>query len=275
MSRWHVWLGCLAWMFVCVSSPTFAQLAADPPEYTAAIREALAEYNDGNYPEARALFLRAHELQPSARTLRGLGISAFALRQYEDATGKLEAALASTAKPLDGKLRVDTEDLLRRSYNFVGRYELGLAPSNAQLLIDGAETDLRSGQRLLLSIGRHYLEARAPAYESDKRTLDVAGGENTGLSFTLTQIPVQPIVAAPVVPTPVQVAQAAPVDPAVRSDEPRRPLYKNPWLWTGVGVAVAAIVIGVSVGATRGGDSVAGIQRTGNTPAMGGIIEVP
>lgn len=131
MSRWRVLLGCLAWLVTCVASPTSAQVSADSSECTAIIREALAEFDDGNFPESRALLLRAHALQPSARTLRGLGISAFALRQYEDATLKLEEALASTVKPLDGKLRADTESWLQRAYGFVGRYLLGMEPSRA------------------------------------------------------------------------------------------------------------------------------------------------
>jgi hypothetical protein len=274
MSRWRVIFGCLAITLVCVPLPTSAQVLVDSPRYTATIREALAEFEDGHFPEARALFQRAHELQPSARTLRGLGISAFELREYEDATVRLEEALASTVKPLDGKLRSDTESLLHRTYGFVGRYVLGLEPHFAQLLVDGAETDVRAGQRLLLSIGRHQLEARAPAYESDRRTLDVTGGENVGLSFTLTQIPVAPIVTVPLAPTALQVVQAAPAAAPARADEPRRPLYKNPWLWTGVVVVVAAIVIGASVAATRDRTSIAGVSKTENTPGNG-IIWVP
>jgi hypothetical protein len=30
----------------------------------------------------------------------------------------------------------------------------------------------------------------------------------------------------------------------------RRPLYKNPWLWTGVGVAAAGLTVGLVVGLT-------------------------
>lgn len=231
------WLG----LVFCLLVPTaLAQVPPDSPEYTAAVREALAEFDAGHFQEARALFLRAHTLQPSARTLRGLGISAFELRDYEDAARKLEGALGSRVKPLEGALRSDTQQLLERAYGFVGRFELAMEPSFAHLLVDGAESDVRAGQRLLLSIGRHQLEARAPAYESDRRTLDVAGGEHTGLSFSLTKLPVAPVVIAPVVELPREPAPSPP-----RMDEPRtdRPLYKNPWIWTATGVAVVAIVV--------------------------------
>jgi hypothetical protein len=280
MSPWRVRRHCstlLAALWFAVSSPTSAQSASDSRDYNMLVREALAEFDDGNFPESRALFLRAHELQPSARTLRGLGVAAFALREYEDATRKLEEALASTVKPLDGQLRQETQNLLERAYGFVGRYELGLSPLHALILVDGAETDLHHGDRLLLSIGRHTLEARAPGYESDRRTVDVAGGENTGLSFSATLLPPAPIVApAPVVvvATPLEAARAAtpvpaPIMASPRSDRP--PLYKNPWLWAGVGTAVVIVVVAVSVAATRDRSSIAAVDPTSNSL---GVIEV-
>lgn len=279
MSPWRVRFGCAALLFalvLAVSSHTSAQSQYDSRNYSMLVREALAEFDDGNFPESRALFLRAHELQPSARTLRGLGVAAFALREYQDATLKLEEALDSTVKPLDGKLREETQSLLQRAYGFVGRYELGLSPLHALILLDGAETDLHHGDRLLLAIGRHTVEARAPGYESDRRTLDVAGGENTGLSFSATLLPPPPVVAAPVpvVATPAEAARAAPPSPApllagLRSDKP--PLYKNPWLWAGVGTAVVIVVIAASLAATRDHTSLADVDQTGNSL---GVIRV-
>jgi hypothetical protein len=236
MFRLAAWFGLFVWL---TGSAASAQLVTDSPEYTATVQEALAEFDDGHFQEARALFLRAHALQPSARTLRGLGISAFEMREYDDAARKLEGALASQVKPLDGALRIETQQLLERAYVFVGRYELGMQPSFAHLIVDGAESDLRAGQRVLLSIGRHQLEAHAPAYESDKRTLDVAGGEHAGLSFTLVKLAPPPVVLAPTAATPSRAVPAArPSDPP-RTD---RQLYENPWLWTATGVAVVAIV---------------------------------
>lgn len=240
MYRLAAWLGLFSWFIVSAAS---AQVATDSPEYTATIQEALGEFADGHFQEARALFLRAHALQPSARTLRGLGISAFELRLYDDAVRQLEGALASQVKPLDGALRSETQQLLERAYVFLGRYDLRMQPSFAHLVVDGVESDLRAGQRLLLSIGRHQLEATAPAYESDKRTLDVAGGERTQLSFTLTKLPAPPVLAS-VAATPSKGAPAAQPLDQPRSD---RRLYKNPWLWTATGVAVVAIVAAVAL----------------------------
>lgn len=236
MYRLSAWLGLLSWL---IASVTSAQATTDSEEYTAAVREALAEMDDDHFKEAHALFKHAHALQPSARTLRGLGLSSFELRDYESATRELEEALASRTKPLEGELRSEVAEMLARAYGFVGRYELAMDPSFAQLVVDGTETSVRAGQRLLLPIGRHNLEARAPAYESDRRALDVAGGENTGLSFTLSKLPIPPLVLAPEAPASSQDLVVAEAVAAPRSDQP---LAKNPWLWAATGIVAVAIV---------------------------------
>jgi hypothetical protein len=251
-----------------------ARLQAEPPpaasDYNAIIKEAVAEFEDGNAAEARALFLRAHELQPSARTLRGLGISAFELREYEDSIAKLEQSLYSTVKPLEGAMRLETEQLLHRAYGFVGRYRLALSPPSAVVSVDGVETALRQGSRLMLAIGRYSMEARAPGHETDRRALDVSGGENTGLSFTLRALPDQTT-------SPRAVARASePAGPTftVQEKSTPRPLYRNPWLWAGVGTAVAVVVVAIGVSASRDRSEL-GEPITTTRTLPDGVIEVP
>src|SRR4051812_11159906 len=58
---------------------------ADTPQYRGLLNEAVSEYDARRYEEARALFRRAHELSPNARTLRGIGMASFELREYVEA----------------------------------------------------------------------------------------------------------------------------------------------------------------------------------------------
>lgn len=85
-----------------------ASAHAATAEYDDAIRRAIEEFDAGHWGEARALFRRAHEISPNARTWRGLGITAFELRRYVDAVSELEAALTNTLKPLTEKQRERT-----------------------------------------------------------------------------------------------------------------------------------------------------------------------
>jgi hypothetical protein len=242
----------VAWLLGSIPTGALAQAApAEPPGYREAIDEAIAEYGAARYLEARALFMRAHTLQPSARTLRGLGMAEFELRNYVEAARMLQQALASQVRTLDGDLRTATQALLTRAQGFVGRYALVLTPPSLTLSINNAPARLEPDGTLMLSIGDHALRAEADGYLPVSHTLRVNGGENTTLNISLERAPA-PVAAAPV--TPPHAAQPAqPPPPAVTPTSPTQPrddegssLFASPWFWT----AAAVVVVGAGVGVT-------------------------
>ena len=159
--------------------------AEDDSQYQGLLEEAVSEYNAGRYAEARALFLRAHELEPSARTLRGVGMAAFEMREYVEALRSLEAALAFEERPLTEDQRAHVEGLIRRTVAFVGRYRVELSPESAELFVDDAPVDLEEDRVVLLNLGRHTFEARCPGCSTVRRQVRVHGGENETLTFDL------------------------------------------------------------------------------------------
>lgn len=150
--------------------------------YRTAIDQALGEYELGNFAEARAQFLRAHELSPSARSLRGLGMAEFELRNYGAAIEHLEAALSCAERPLEESLREQTTDLLARAHGYVAQLTLRVSPEHARLSVDGVQ---EAARRLVLEVGDHALELRAPGYLTHKRLLKVTGGEQLALEVRL------------------------------------------------------------------------------------------
>ena len=251
-----------------------AEPSAEPAAYRGVVREALSEYTAKNFPEARALFAEAHRLYPNARTLRGLGMTAFELRSYRESIAYLNEALASSVKPLDAALRAETERLLARAERFVGKLNLAVNPASAEVLLDGNPLQNVEGVPLLLEVGEHSLEFRAEGYAPETRSLYVKGHEVETWSVVLNKLPA---VAAPVVPAPAEVAQRAEpesagpqyLDPQGNDDRrSKQPLYKSPWLWTGVGAAVVAIVV-TSVVLTTRENEVARAEIGENTPARG------
>jgi tetratricopeptide (TPR) repeat protein len=256
-----------------------AQEAAEPPAYRSVVREALAEYTAKNFPEAQALFAEAHRLYPNARTLRGLGMTAFELRSYRESIGYLNEALSSQVKPLDGALRAETERLLARAERFVGKLNLEVNPASAEVLLDGNPIQVVVGTPLVLEVGEHALEFRAEGYSTETRSLYVKGREVETWTVVLNKQPAQAV--GPVAPAPAEVAQRAELEQVaspryleVNGSDDRRskqPAYKNPWLWTGVGVAVVAIVVTSVLLATR--DKEIGRAQVGdNTPTSGGVF---
>src|SRR5437868_2687260 len=88
---------------VALAAPAAAPVVKEPaesPQYRALLEEAVGEYDARRYEEARALFRRAHDLSPNARTLRGIGMASFELREYVEALRSLEGSLADKRRPL-------------------------------------------------------------------------------------------------------------------------------------------------------------------------------
>lgn len=210
----------------------------EPPGYKSAVNAGIDEFDRGNFNEAREHFTRAHALFPNARTLRGLGMSEFELRSYVEAVEKLEAALASNDKRLEGKLRDDTTALLARARAYVGEVQFRLSPDSTEVRVDGFQVTLGLERKVRLAVGDHVLEFSAQGHTSDRRAITVLGEQTLNLDIALT---------IPEPPKPDLQVQAAPVAP-LRHDAPVEkptPVYKRWWLWTTVGVVVAG---GVAAG---------------------------
>jgi hypothetical protein len=167
------------------SSRARAQEEAGSSEYRTLIDQALSEFGHKNWPEARVLFRRAHELNPNARTLRGMGLTSYEMRDYVNAVLQLSAALEEKRQPLTEAQRKECEQLLARSRTFVGAYALTLEPAQAVITLDGA-TPVRDGAgRVLVPFGEHTFKASAPDYLDETHKLSVQGGEQSELTITL------------------------------------------------------------------------------------------
>jgi hypothetical protein len=169
-------------------------------QYRALIREAVSEFDAGRWAEARALFRRAHELDPSARTLRGMGMCSFELREYVAAIREFTDALAERRRALTSGQRRQVEQLLARANDFVGRFTIRIVPADARLTIDGMPVEV-SGE-ILLELGRHELRAERAGYRPLSRRLDVTGGERGTLELRLDPAPALALDAPTAPPAP-------------------------------------------------------------------------
>jgi tetratricopeptide (TPR) repeat protein len=156
-------------------------------EYSRVIDEALEEYRLLHYEEARSLFERAHAIEPSARTLRGLGMVEFELRHYVRASELLEEALKSERRPLTPEQREAVERLLARTRLYISEYKLSVRPEPIQLSIevDGKPVALAPDRRVVLEAGEHTLRIIAPNAEPTVLKLDAKGGAAQTLQVTL------------------------------------------------------------------------------------------
>ncbi|HEX5657368.1 MAG TPA: hypothetical protein VFX59_09235 [Polyangiales bacterium] len=223
---------------VCAQSlsqdePTALELreeAEEPPGYRPLINEAIREYNAHNFAEAHSLFAKAHAMYPNARTLRGLATAEFELKRYDACIEHLESALDSDVKSLDETLRQKAEDLLRRARNFVARVQLEVQPQLAEVVIDGQPAPLSSAAPLVLRVGNHVLEFRAPGHFTERRVLELSGGEEKTLRIVLTR----QVVVGPLAEVPTRT-------------EHRKKWFRSAWLWTGVSALAAGTAVALTL----------------------------
>ncbi len=155
----------------------------EPPEYRELVDDAVVQFRAGRYAEARALFIRAHDVFPNARTARGIGLCAYELREYVHAVNKLELALTHEVRPLTDAMRARVEQVLEDAQQFVAVYTLEVQPAGAEVLVDGMSVDVEA--QLTLPIGTHDLEADHPGYRTLHRQIVVRGGERESLAVAL------------------------------------------------------------------------------------------
>jgi len=159
--------------------------AQEPDEYRETIAQALAEYDRGNWDEAYALFRRSHQLSPSARTWRGIGVVAFELRLYVECISALDAAVSDVRKPLTDEQRVAALELAQRARAFVATYNITLrSEGGARLLVDDRLVRL-SGDTLLLNPGEHTLSVQLAARVEARHVLRAVAGTREDLTFEL------------------------------------------------------------------------------------------
>ena len=201
--------------------PTLARAQeADPPAYRGTIDDAVSEFSAGRYEEARALFKRAHELSPNARTLRGLGMTAYELRMYVQGLRELEAALRETRKPLDATMRASVEALAVKARAFVGRVTPQLEPKDAKLLVDGKPPVFEPDGAILLDAGTHSLSATADKHKPTSVRIAIEGGSDQLLRLPLEPLPQLDGLVPAIDPTAPPAQPAAAEPPATPAPAP-------------------------------------------------------
>ncbi len=236
--------------------PSARAEGSETPEYKESVSLGLAEFDERNFFEARAQFARAHGIYPNARTSRALGMVYFELKDYVQSVHFLEEALSSRERPLDADKREKTEQLLKRARAYVARFELDIEPGTG-LSVDGKLSSLHSNHVLMLGVGEHALEFRASGRVTEKRTLNVQGGEHDTLRVRLLPV------------TAVAREQGAP-DTGERPPA-ARPVYKNPWLWATLGVVVAGGAAATAILLTRSEREKEPYAGSGGIPPLVGL----
>jgi tetratricopeptide (TPR) repeat protein len=250
----------LALGFLVMGSLASARAADEDGEYVQAIKLGSAEFEVGNYAEARSQFTRAHRQFPNARTLRALGMVEFELKNYGECIEYLQSALTAQVRALEPSQRKEAELLLARARSYVARLSFDVQPDVATVLMDGVPVKLDEGRTLVVQVGDHVLEFRAPGRLAEKRLVKVSGGEERTLHVVLPTPDAAPAASGPATEPASAPAKAPPTE--------RQPLYKKPWLWIVVGVVVAGAAAGAAIALTRNKDPGKSADDQPDTPTL-------
>ena len=223
LSRIRLGIGaviCALFVFAFVAPVSAQKSGRNESKYQDLIRRALQEYSAGNWTEARVFFEDAHAISPNARTLRGLGMTAYEARSYVESIKFLEQALASQVRALTPQLAKEARNVLEQARRFVSAVNVQLEPEEAELRVDGRVVSKDDQARLIVDPGEHEFTAAAEGYEPARRLMVAEGGRRINLHMVLKsdhpapalpleeQTP-QAVAAPPVAATPAAAPQTA------------------------------------------------------------------
>jgi hypothetical protein len=265
-----------------VASPAAApQRAPAAEDYRSLVEQALTEFKHRHWQEARVLFGRAHALNPNARTLRGLGVVSFEMREYVSAISYLQQALDNLQQPLTETQRAECAGLVERARTYVASVAITPTPADAVVLVDGLSPTRDTDGRILVAFGEHVLSATAPGYRDGVQRVNVLGGERTELPWALETVgaatPASATagsvgqVAVPIgtpVPVPVpNVLQAPGSDAPEGSNYQKLSELKYTWVAVGTGAVFGAMAVGAyAIGNAKFNDQKAACREAAGTP---------
>ena len=227
----------------------------------AVIARGVALRKEGDDQAARDLFMKVYERSHTARAAGQLGLAEQALGRWEEAEAHLREALRS---PNDSWVKKNHDALSRDMLLIkahIARVEIVGDPEGAEILVNGRTVGkLPLSGPISTSAGSVDIEARAPGYQHEMRTLTLTGGQYQRLVMRLqkdepapsaTATPVSPssIVAAPPPETPSSPATTPPLGAKASDDQPSliRPVAK----WTALGLAGAGLAVGITSSVVR------------------------
>jgi tetratricopeptide (TPR) repeat protein len=151
--------------------------------YGELVASAVAAFDAGNYVEARELMMRAHQLRPAARTLRGMGLAALQAKRYAVAGMDFERALAENREALTDEQREEVEHLQAEANALTARYRLTGQVPGAAILIDQEPPLMDAAGFLVLEEGDHTLSLRPAGGDERTMTIHAEGGKWSDLDL--------------------------------------------------------------------------------------------
>jgi hypothetical protein len=172
--------GCV-WLAVCLVAPRAPAQAASSDEL---IQQGIGLRREGKDAEALELFHRAHQANPSPRSLAQIALAEQALGRWVDAEKHLGEALAADGAWIDER-RAVLEETLTEIQNNVGSLEARVNVATPEIIADGVLVSKSPLARVRLAIGAHEILVRAQGFREVVRSVEIRPHAVTREDFTL------------------------------------------------------------------------------------------
>ncbi|HEY3234810.1 MAG TPA: PEGA domain-containing protein, partial [Polyangiaceae bacterium] len=168
-----------------------------------AFSEGQKAFESGDYEAAYQSFKKANDVAPTPHAQFWMAMSLAGAKKTEEAIPALEALLndPDAAKLGDEKLGQAKSKLEELRATLVAEVKLASSPAGASVTVDGKAQPGETPMTLKLQPGKHKLEIKAPAHQTEQLELDVKTGDHVDKQVTLTPTPAGP---APMPATPVK-----------------------------------------------------------------------
>jgi PEGA domain len=209
-------LGLTAWAGLAQAEPMTAALptpSATGPQETGPKQEAARRferaiklYEDGDYALALAEFERVYELVPDYRVLYNIGQVSVQLGRYARALSTFREYLRQGAAELPAERVSEVQADLANLGGRTAQVDVRVDLAGAEIVLDGSLVGTApSLESLVVDVGEHRIQVRAPGYVPQTADLSLAGGDHLERAFKL-EPEQKPIVRTVVVERPVAAA---------------------------------------------------------------------
>jgi hypothetical protein len=236
-------LGAVAARAECeVDVPSAPPSSAELARARESFRGGLADAEAARWPMAVLAFEEAYRRSGNPVALLNLASALRESGRMADARACIIALRARHAPQLDG----ETQAAAREIYASVTAViTLRGAPPNALVSIDGSSQTDAAG-RFELDPGLHRVEVRAPGRAPFQWQDVLAATQTRELEYRAAAMVESPSPAVPRVDAAATRAQGRPDAHSHEAAGSKR-LYKNPWLWAGVGAVLAGTAVALAL----------------------------
>src|SRR5450432_2251716 len=235
-------LGLTSFASLAAADPTTAAFPAtngaaaqdtDPKQEAARrFERAIKLYEESDYALALAEFERVYELVPNYRVLYNIAQVSVQLGRYARALSTFKEYLKQGAAELPAERVTEVHAELANLVGRTAHVDVRVDRPGAEIVFDGSLVGTAPlPESLVVDVGEHRIQVRAPGYVPQSADLSLAGGDHPERTFTL------------------QAEQKA-VIPTVVVERTATPAIHNSnhnamrWLgWTGTGALTAGAVV--------------------------------